>query len=386
MTALTNIFKNSDISKKEKQNFGKLTTEINTLQEKNSKLQSNLDALRLSAVQVWPEPNLNQVLTLQQASQTEIDRIRNENQLLLQALAEERDDLKPVHQDENSVNIENELVTAKKDLINLQNLLNDSHNQLEEMEKRITFSASSVDRLRKYNALINQIRNPVAAITGYVDILLYDNENQDEKPGDISTLENLKASIDRLRQIINDLAEINILDSGVIDMESESMDLGSAIDQAIANVSPSLSEKGISLKLSLPESLPTMQTYHEALQKVIIHLLRNAGIATPTNGTVELRVDVHKESADPYLLLEITDSGGGISPHDLKKIFLPADQKNGDPIQGLGETGNGLFIAKTLIEAHGGRMWVDSNPGKGTTFSVLLPIESKKLQDDQQIL
>jgi signal transduction histidine kinase len=383
--SLTNIFKNSETLKKEKQGISQLTKEISSLQEKNQKLQTNLDEIRLSAVQVWPEQDLSQVLSLQQASQSEIDRIRAENRLLLQSLAEEREIHKTEAGGSFTAIIENELATARKDLTHLQNLLNESHNQVEVMEKRTSFSASSIDRLRKFNSLTNDIRNPVSAITGYVDILLSEDENQGEKPDHQATLENLKISLARLRQIMNELAEINVLQSGVIDMEPEPMDLGSAIDQAIVQISPSLTKKNISLKLNLPESLPTMQTYHEALQKVIIHLVHNAGKVTPTYGTVELRVNIHQESSEPYLLLEITDSGGGIAPEDLKQVLLPADQRNG-LIKGLGETGNGLSTSKTLIESHGGRMWVDSNPGIGTTFSVLLPIETRNAHNGLKTL
>jgi signal transduction histidine kinase len=385
MTALMNIFKNNEIIKKDKQDINILTTEVNALVDRNHKLQTNLDALRLSAVQVWPEPDLNQVLSLQQASQSEIEKIRNENQLLLQALAEQREDLKPTSGGSHSENIAHELESARNDLSHLQNLLNDSNLHIKEMEKRTTFSVDSIERLREFHTLTTQIRNPVAAITGYVDLLLTDNETQKDNPENQSTLENLKSSLDRLRKIMDNLAEINVLESGVIDMEPESMDLSSAIDQAISHASPSLSEKGISIKLNLPESLPAMQTYHEALQKVIIHLLQNAGKTTPPNGTVEIRMDIHEESSEPYLLLEISDGGGGIAPEYLNKVFLPADQRNGQPIQGLGETGNGLSVSKTLVEAHGGRMWVDSNPGIGTTFSVLLPIKINKPADEQQI-
>jgi two-component system NtrC family sensor kinase len=300
-------------------------------------------------------------------------------------LAEQREDLKPTSGGSHSENIAHELESARNDLSHLQNLLNDSNLHIKEMEKRTTFSVDSIERLREFHTLTTQIRNPVAAITGYVDLLLTDNETQKDNPENQSTLENLKSSLDRLRKIMDNLAEINVLESGVIDMEPESMDLSSAIDQAISHASPSLSEKGISIKLNLPESLPAMQTYHEALQKVIIHLLQNAGKTTPPNGTVEIRMDIHEESSEPYLLLEISDGGGGIAPEYLNKVFLPADQRNGQPIQGLGETGNGLSVSKTLVEAHGGRMWVDSNPGIGTTFSVLLPIKINKPADEQQI-
>jgi signal transduction histidine kinase len=385
MVSLTNIFRNSEINKKEKQDIGKLTTEINLLQAKNHKLQSDFDALRISAVQVWPEADLNQVLNLQQASQSEIERIQKENQVLLQALADERETGKSGKTGSHSQNVEHDMDNARNELNDLQALLNNSNQKIAELEKRTTFSSNSIEKLRKFSALTTQIRNPVAAITGYIDLLLSENESPNGRMEEHSTLVNLNSSLTRLRQIMDDLAEINVLESGVIDLEPETMQMNSAIDQAIARVTPFLSEKSISLKLSLPDTLPEMFTYHDALQKVIVHLLQNAGKATPPFGTVELHAEVHEEGSEPYFLLEITDSGGGVALEDLKKVFLFDEEHKDIPIKGLGETSEGLSASKALIEAHGGRIWLESNPGLTTTFSVLLPIEKAQTSPRQAL-
>ncbi len=100
--------------------------------------------------------------------------------------------------------------------------------------------------------------------------------------------ENLQASLAKLRLIMNDLADLNVLSSGVIDLEPELMDLGNAIDQAVATISASYMEKEISLILELPPVLPSILTYHDALKKVILYLLQNACKVTP-GWSVKLR-------------------------------------------------------------------------------------------------
>jgi signal transduction histidine kinase len=87
-----------------------------------------------------------------------------------------------------------------------------------------------------------------------------------------------------------------------------------------------------------------------------------------------------QDNEDEYLLLQIGDTGGGIQPEDLSKVFARRYRADMPLIQGLGDTGVGLSIAKTLVEAHGGRIWVDTVAGQSTTFSVLMPVRPKKVE------
>jgi signal transduction histidine kinase len=133
-------------------------------------------------------------------------------------------------------------------------------------------------------------------------------------------------------------------------------------------------EKNISIHLDLPKKLAPIQADREALQQIFIHLLQNAGAATPFEGTVRLKVQTQSENNLDYILIQVSDSGGGIASTDLPRVFTRLYRADNVLIQGVGDTGVGLSIAKTLTEAHHGRIWVESEQGTGSTFSVLLPI------------
>lgn len=375
---LSHIFRNNETAIRERQELIRLAQQMDDLQAENLNLQSNLETLRLSAVQPVPEQATLQMLTLQQASETEIDRLRSENKLLLQTLAEKQKEpvLKPAI---DEARISEELSVARAEIARLQGLLRDTRQRLKEMQVNSNISGTYIDGLRNVNNLITEIRHPLSTITAYVDLIISGSQESEKKEiGDIS-IDTLHSCLARLRSLMNDMADMNVLSSGVIDLEPEAMDLANAIDQAVETISASFMEKEISLKLDLPPILPFIFTYHEALKKVIIYLLQNAGKVTPRSSSVELRVEVHEESAEPYLMLEVTDHGGGVAVEDIHRVFSTLEVEQGKVIPGVGEVNGGLVASKTLIEAHGGRIWVDSEPGISTTYSVLLPIQKDKI-------
>ena len=112
----------------------------------------------------------------------------------------------------------------------------------------------------------------------------------------------------------------------------------------------------------------------EALQQIIIHLLQNASLASLVEGTVTLRVQLQNEGKQDYLLIQVTDTGGGIQPKDIPHVFQRRYRADNVLIQGLGDTGVGLSICKSLVEAQNGRLWVETTQGVGSTFSALLPV------------
>ena len=141
-------------------------------------------------------------------------------------------------------------------------------------------------------------------------------------------------------------------------------------------------EKNISMHLDLPKNIEAIHADREALQQILIHLLQNAGAASPNEGTVRLRVQTRMEDGKDYVLLQVTDTGGGISSQDIPRVFTRLYRADNVLIQGVGDTGVGLSIAKTLTEAQNGRIWVETEAGKGATFSVLLPIATDKLDTE----
>jgi signal transduction histidine kinase len=137
-------------------------------------------------------------------------------------------------------------------------------------------------------------------------------------------------------------------------------------------------EKNITLHLDLPKEVQSIYADREALQQILIHLLQNAGAVSPVEGTITLKVQTKSEDGHDYVLLQVSDTGGGIPAEDIPRVFTRLYRADNVLIQGVGDTGVGLSIAKTLTEAQNGRIWVESESGVGSTFSVLLPMSNGK--------
>jgi signal transduction histidine kinase len=166
-------------------------------------------------------------------------------------------------------------------------------------------------------------------------------------------------------------------------LKPEAVDLNLIIDNAMAYTSSQLREKNITLRIDIPDNLRPLFADREAMQQILIHLLQNAGAASPVEGAVTLRVRTRKENDAEQVVIQVTDTGGGIPKEDLGRVFSRLYRADNVLIQGVGDTGVGLSIAKALTEAQGGRVWVETEMGTGSTFSVLLPIKSIPVESAQ---
>jgi len=317
--------------------------------------------------------NLAALVAVQQEYQDIIEHLQSENERLQEAANKVQ--IFPVPGLDEKDALETELNQTHSQVSQLRNALNEANLKVLELEK----SAANATPLPEEQAevissLAQELRQPMSSISGYTDLLL------GESVGILGALqrkflERIKASTERMRSLIDDLIHTIALESGNVRITPQSVDLGAVIDDAVMFTSAQLREKNITLRVDLPEQLPQLHADRDALQQIVIHLLQNAGAATPLEGTVSLKVRVQGEKdQQDYLLVQITDTGGGIPAEELPRVFSRLYRADNVLIQGVGDTGVGLSIAKTLVEAHGGRIWVDSQMGQTTTFSVLLPI------------
>jgi signal transduction histidine kinase len=247
--------------------------------------------------------------------------------------------------------------------------------QIVELEKGAA-STQSTEQAEVVASISQELRQPMSSIVGYSDLLL------GESVGILGALqrkfvERIKASTERIGNLIDDLIQITTLDTGLRSLKPEAIDLNAIIDNAMSYTSSQLREKNITLRIDLPKTLTPVYADREALQQILIHLLQNAGAATPVEGTVTVRVRTQAEAAEDFVLIQISDTGGGIPGEDLSRVFSRLYRADNVLIQGVGDTGVGLSIAKSLTEAQHGRIWVDTEMGAGSTFSVLLPINQK---------
>ncbi len=240
-------------------------------------------------------------------------------------------------------------------------------NQLAEANRKILTATPSkqnegtrhAEQTEVIASISQELRQPMSSIIGYTDLLL------GESVGILGALqrkfiERIKASTERMGSLIDDMIQLNTLEVDLADLKPEAMDLNLIIDNAMAYTSSQVREKNISLHLDLPKKVAAVNADREALQQILIHLLQNAGSATPVEGTIRLKVQTTKEDGLDYVMIQVTDSGGGIPEEDLPRVFTRLFRADNVLIQGVGDTGVGLSIAKTLTEAQHGRIWVES--------------------------
>jgi signal transduction histidine kinase len=269
--------------------------------------------------------------------------------------------------------LEKELRLTLQEVARLQNSLAESNIRILEME-RMGSAPATGQQAEMIASISQELRQPMSSIIGYTDLLL------GESVGILGALqrkfiERIKASTERVGSLVEDLIQITTIEAGLAAMKPEPIDLNLIIDNAMAYTSSQMRERNISLRINIAKSLGPIYADREALQQVLIHLLQNAGAASPVEGEVTLKVRTEQHEGRTFVLIQVADTGGGIPSEDLPRVFSRLYRADNVLIQGVGDTGVGLSIAKALTEAQGGRIWVEPEMGVGSTFSVLLPAQ-----------
>ncbi len=268
--------------------------------------------------------------------------------------------------------LEGELRLALQEIALLQQSINEANEWISSTNTVAPEGAPASTQLATIVAIAQDMRQPLASVVGYIDVLLSESigilgANQRKY------LERMRISTDRINRLIDDLVQATSPESNAAHLEIEEVDLAQILQRAAAESNQLLRDKRISLSLDLPSQPLRISSDRQALKQVFSQLLKNAGSASPQGGivSVKARMDVSEGEVD-YVLVQVADSGGGIAAHDLIHVF--SSQPKATRIDGMGSSGVDLSRVKTLVEALGGRTWVDSEPGNGATFSVLLPV------------
>lgn len=177
-------------------------------------------------------------------------------------------------------------------------------------------------------------------------------------------------NVEYLAILIGDLLTYNQLEAGTLQLMSEPLDLRAVVTTAVRVVGPLLRQKGQTLALDLPHSLPCAGDPQQ-LRQAVVNLLANAHRHTP-GGT---HIAVSGRAAPGAVTLAISDDGSGIPPEELEAIFRRFYRARSDasPAEAADSSGLGLAIARRIVELHGGRLWAESEPGQGATFRIALP-------------
>jgi signal transduction histidine kinase len=347
-------------------------TRIADMEHRNNELLKQMETIKADAQEGLAQAeNLAALTKMQEEAQQAIERLKQENEDL-RAAKDVKAGRSGGASSVNSKQVESELRATLEEVARLQNQLAEANMRVIETEKGVTVTRSS-EQVEVVASISQELRQPMSSIIGYTDLLL------GESVGILGALqrkfvERIKSSTERIGTLVDDLIQVTTLESGLNELKPEQVDLNLIIDNAMSYTSSQVREKNISMHLDLPKNMSPIHADREALQQILIHLLQNAGAASPVEGSVNLTVQTRTEAGKEFVLIQVTDTGGGISADDLPRVFTRLYRADNVLIQGVGDTGVGLSIAKTLTEAQKGRIWVESKVGVGSTFSVLLPI------------
>jgi signal transduction histidine kinase len=220
----------------------------------------------------------------------------------------------------------------------------------------------------------HELRSPLTAIYQFVTIL------QDRLAGELNVEQDdylgiVLRNVKQLQSMINDLVEVTRMQAGKLEIEPQCTSVSDAIVYAVNTLRGVATAKGVALNSEIELQLPSVCADPTRIRQILIILLDNAIKFTPANGAVGVRARVFGE--DPNLLvLEIRDSGCGISADMTERVFERLFQTADPATAGRKGLGLGLFICKELVTRQGGQIWVTSAPGKGAVFFVTLPVFS----------
>jgi signal transduction histidine kinase len=214
----------------------------------------------------------------------------------------------------------------------------------------------------------HELRTPLNAIIGFSEVLgerMFGelNEKQAEHTDDILT------SGRHLLSLINEILDLSKVEAGRMELELATFDLPLAIDNARTFVRERATKHGINLDVTVDERLGDFTGDERKIKQILLNLLSNAVKFTPEGG----RIGINARQADGSVEISVSDTGIGIAPEDQARIFEEFRQVGGDYAHKKEGTGLGLTLAKKFVELHGGRIWVESEVGKGSKFTFTLP-------------
>jgi signal transduction histidine kinase len=274
-----------------------------------------------------------------------------------------------------------ELKQQNRDFVRILSELEEKREELEELNRQLNQSNKELNeanaKLRELSELkeeflaltTHDLRSPLTVISGVISFFTSGRlgELSPEQKNMVSMMERNTQS---LIELVNDLLDASKLESGTMRLDIASIDLRGLFDELREAMEPLAHEKEIKLKENLPPALPPVAADRTKLRRILVNLLSNALKFTPKHGEVEVRA----ERDGDRIRVIVADTGVGIAPEDVERLFDKYEQARSRATRGEKGTGLGLYITRQLVELHGGEIQVRSELGRGSTFSFTLPV------------
>jgi signal transduction histidine kinase len=214
----------------------------------------------------------------------------------------------------------------------------------------------------------HELRTPLNAILGYAELI--EDNIYGEVPGKIrEVLERVQNNGRHLLGLINDVLDLSKIEAGQLTLSISDYSMQEVVQTVVSATEALATEKQLAITIIIAEGLPIGEGDERRITQVLLNLVGNAIKFTDAGG-----VSVDVSASDGTFQLAVADTGPGIAAADQAVVFEEFRQLDGSSVRTKGGTGLGLAISKRIVEMHGGRIWVESEPGRGSTFRFTLPV------------
>ena len=244
-----------------------------------------------------------------------------------------------------------------------------------EMAGKATESGQGISHNTEVLSLAShELKTPLANISGFVDVILLDWERHgppSEKQQ--RQLEAVQRNGFRMDALVNDIMAMAHIESGTLELSPTDLDLTYELETVFGYIQCQLDERHMTLDLVCPSAMTLVHADELRFSQIMVNLLGNACKYSPEGASITVEV----REVDRFAQIDVTDTGYGISAKDQMNLFCQFQRVKNPTAQAVSGTGLGLYVTKQFVEAHGGKIWVQSEEGKGSTFSLTLPLSKK---------
>jgi len=261
--------------------------------------------------------------------------------------------------------------------------------RLYELQRATAERLAELDRLKSQFLanMSHELRTPLNSIIGFSRVILkgIDGPLTELQVQDLSSI---NSSGTHLLGLINDVLDMAKVDAGKMELVFDDTNLNDLIQSGLSTVGGLLKDKQIELRQEIAPDIPTVRADHMRIRQVLINLLSNAAKFTET-GSITVHAHVIQATSPqtgkmaPFVEVSVTDTGPGIAQEDMIKLFEAFSQVDASPTRKAGGSGLGLNISRHLVELHGGRIWAESEVGRGSTFTFILPIHQPEPESEE---
>ncbi len=220
----------------------------------------------------------------------------------------------------------------------------------------------------------HELKQPMTSMKGYTDLLLKGTggELTDMQQNFLNTI---RTNVERMKNLVDELLDISRIESQRIQLNITTLHIDKVIKQTAKTLRNQIEDKKQTLEIDVSPDLPPIQGDRDRLIQILTNILSNAHKYTPEGGLITIEAQESDTEAGDFVQCSVTDTGIGISPEDQERLFTKYFRADDPAVNQVPGTGLGLVITKSLVEMHGGEIWVESELGEGSTFAFTIPVD-----------